>query len=411
MGFVGDVIVYIIMICAFISALVSIFKKESEFGKQFILGVETVGTIFLPIAGIMASAPLMTYFIIHVIAPLYQMICADPSISATTFIAVDMGGYQLAETLAQCKESWIMAMTIGYMSGATIVFTIPVALKILEEKDYKYLAFGTMAGFLMIPIGVFIASLMILLTQPYIRETITTSGIGTYQLHLSFDIIIHNLLPLIIICGSIASGLYFAPQKMIIGFQKFGFILNGFLKIIFVLCVIEHFTGFGTWIMHFFELSWFLEPIVADGENLNRALESAGYISMMLCGAFPMVYLLKKYCMKPICFIGQKCNLSTQLMTALIACSANVLASLSMIDEMKAEDKVRVLAFGVCSSFLLGDHLAFTANFQPSLIVIVMISKLSAGICSLIACQYLIIPLMKRKNIFDENNICMTKCN
>ena len=67
--------------------------------------------------------------------------------AATTFIAIDMGGYQLADALAQTRESWIMAMMTGYMAGATIVFTIPVALKMLEKRDRKYLALGVMSGF------------------------------------------------------------------------------------------------------------------------------------------------------------------------------------------------------------------------------------------------------------------------
>ena len=84
--------------------------------------------------------------------------------AATTFIATDMGGYQLAEELAQTKESWIMAMATGYMAGATIVFTIPVALKMIPRKDQKYLALGAMSGFLAIPFGVLGTSVILALS-------------------------------------------------------------------------------------------------------------------------------------------------------------------------------------------------------------------------------------------------------
>lgn len=45
-----------------------------------------------------------------------------------------MGGYQLAQILAQTKENWIMAMMTGYMSGATLVFSIPVGLNLIQKK-------------------------------------------------------------------------------------------------------------------------------------------------------------------------------------------------------------------------------------------------------------------------------------
>lgn len=41
---------------------------------------------------------------------------------------------------------WITAMLIGYTSGATIVYLIPVGLTMLNRKDHKYLALGAMAG-------------------------------------------------------------------------------------------------------------------------------------------------------------------------------------------------------------------------------------------------------------------------
>ena len=149
----GQIVVFIIMACAVIGCIASIFKEESELGNQFLEGINSIGAIFLPVAGIMASAPYLTVFVSKIFGPLFSLIGADPAMAATTFIAVDMGGYQLAEALAQTKESWIMAMVTGYMAGATIVFSIPVALKMLQKTDRRYLAMGTMIGFVTIPIG------------------------------------------------------------------------------------------------------------------------------------------------------------------------------------------------------------------------------------------------------------------
>lgn len=376
---IGTVVVYIIMACAIAGAVASAIKPESELGQQFVAGVDSIGPIFLPSAGILASAPYLTAFVEGVSGPAYGALGADPAMAATTFIAVDMGGYQLADALAQTRESWIMAMMTGYMAGATIVFTIPVALKMLEKRDRKYLALGVMSGLLAIPIGVFVASAIIALSHPVIREVVSTNADATYQLALSWAQIGVNLVPLIIICVALALGLKLKPDAMIKGFIVFGRVMEGALKIVFVLVVVEYFTGIFTTVFG----SFGFDPVIADDEDVFRALETSGAIGMMLCGAFPMVYLIRKYLAKPLAKIGGAVGLSSDATAGLLAGSANVLALLSMVKDLKARDKVICMAFAVCCAFLFGDHLSFTANFQPSLIVPVLLGKLAAGICAI----------------------------
>ena len=59
----GTVVVYIIMACAVAGAIASAIKPESELGQQFVAGVDSIGPIFLPVAGIMASAPYLTAYL------------------------------------------------------------------------------------------------------------------------------------------------------------------------------------------------------------------------------------------------------------------------------------------------------------------------------------------------------------
>ena len=381
----GRVVVYIIMICAVAGAIASAIRPESELGQQFVAGIDSIGPIFLPVAGIMAAAPYLTAFVSSVFGPAYGALGADPAMAATTFIAVDMGGYQLADALAQTREGWIMAMITGSMAGATIVFTIPVALKMLEKRDQKYLALGVMSGLLAIPVGVFVASLVIALSNPVIRDAVSTNSAATYQLALGFAQIGHNLIPLVIICVALAAGLKARPDAMIRGFIAFGRIMDAALKIVFVLAVVEYFTGIFVTLFG----SFGLDPIIADDENIFRALEVSGAIGMMLCGAFPMVYLIKRYLTRPLEKIGGLVGLSSDATAGLLAGSANVLALLAMIKDMCARDKVICLSFAVCCAFLFGDHLSFTANFQPSLIVPVLLGKLAGGICAIVFAQLL----------------------
>ena len=385
MELIGTIVAYIIMACAIAGCLASVIKPESELGQQFVAGIDSIGPIFLPVAGIMASAPYLTAFVSAVFGPAYSAVGADPAMAATTFIAVDMGGYQLADALAETRESWIMAMVTGYMAGATIVFSIPVALKMLEKRDRKYLALGVMSGLLAIPIGVLVASAIIAVSHPMVREIVSTNADATYQLALSWGQIGVNLIPLIIICVALAAGLKFKPDAMIKGFIVFGRVMESALKIVFVLVVVEYFTG--VWSTLFGSFGF--DPIIADEEDVFRALEVSGAIGMMLCGAFPMVYLIRRYLAKPLAKIGGAVGLSSDATAGLLAGSANVLALFSMVKDLRAKDKVICMAFAVCCAFLFGDHLSFTANFQPNLIVVVLAGKLAAGICAIVFAKLL----------------------
>ena len=398
MELIGTVVVYIIMACAIVGCLASVIKPESELGQQFVAGIDSIGPIFLPVAGIMASAPYLTAFVSAVFGPAYSAVGADPAMAATTFIAVDMGGYQLADALAQTRESWIMAMITGYMAGATIVFSIPVALKMLEKRDRKYLALGVMSGLLAIPIGVLVASAIIAVSHPVVREVVSTNADATYQLMLSWGQIGVNLVPLIIICVALAAGLKFKPDAMIKGFIVFGRVMESALKIVFVLVVVEYFTGLWSTLFG----SFGFDPIIADEDDIFRALETSGAIGMMLCGAFPMVYLIRRYLAKPLAKIGGAVGLSSDATAGLLAGSANVLALFSMVRDLRAKDKVICMAFAVCCAFLFGDHLSFTANFQPNLIVVVLLGKLAAGICAIVFAKLLAVKKAEELERLDE---------
>lgn len=56
-----------------------------------------------------------------------------------------------------------------------------------------------------------------------------------------------------------------------------------------------------------------------------------------------------------------------------------MLALFAIVKDLKPKGKVKCIAYSVCCAFLIGDHLAFSANYQPTLILPVMVSKLCGG--------------------------------
>jgi ethanolamine transporter len=404
----GWIVISAVLASAVIGAIAACVDDEKGLGKEFLEGIYSIGYIFLPVAGIMASVPFLSAFVQAVVKPVFAFIGADPAMAATIFIAVDMGGYMLARDLTSSHENWITAMTTGYMAGATIVFSIPVGLAMLQKRDHKYMALGVLAGLLSIPIGVLIANLIIWVMQPQVRETIATKGDPTHTLVLSLPQLLANLMPLAVIMGVLALGLRLAPDLMIRLFMGFGRVMGIFIKMVLVLCIVEYFTaatfGIGLFAKGFG--SWGFAPVIVDADQVKeladkkllddvhilRALEVAGYIGIMLAGAFPMVYLIRKFLAKPVEAFGRRIGLDAIGAAGMLATIANILAMFRLVKDMRPRDKVLNIAFAVCAAFLFGDHLAFTTNFQPSLLLPIMVGKLAGGVCGILLAMWLCVP-------------------
>ncbi|WP_025809747.1 ethanolamine utilization protein EutH [Pseudomonas chlororaphis] len=385
---IGTYIIYAIMVCAVIGAIASLYDPESELGKEFTAGLHSIGPIFIPVAGIMAALPYISGFIVQFIAPLFQAMGADAGIAGPIFIASDMGGYQLAHALAQSPEGWILGLITGFQSGATIIFVIPVGLAMLRKVDHKYMALGIMAGLLTIPISIMVIAMSMQLFGLNVRPDIATTGAPTQALHFTIPMLVQNLMPLILFCVTLAGALRYFPNLMIFLFLKLGQLMYMAVTLILVASIVEYFTSFFSTFLG----GWGFAPIIADKDDQFRALEIAGYIGIMLCGAFPMVYLIKRFLSKPIEKVASLIGLSAVGAAGILAASCNILAMFRLVEEMPPKDKVLVIAFSVCAAFTFGDHMAFSANFQPSLIPSLIIGKLSGGLLSMLFAFWLTVP-------------------
>lgn len=388
MDIIGKIVLYLVMFCCIIGAISSIVREDSELGKSFDEGLHTIGPLFLPFVGLMASVPYLTIFVQKAFGALYDKIGADPAIAATTFIPSDVGGYLLAHQIAHTPETWIMAMAVGVMAAPIISFNIPVALAILEKEDYPYLALGAMSGIITIPFGVFISCIILFFAKTPIRTVFSTSGDPTYELSFYLSSIFINLVPLSIVCLILVLGLKYFPDKMIKGFMWYGKLLTSALKIVVALAITEYYTNFFSKYLG----CWGFNPIIADDTEKFRAIEVVGAIGMMLAGAFPMLYLIQKYMQKPLTKFGRLVGLTAVGSTGLFAALANAVAMFNIVKDMPAGDKVMCISFSVCAGYILGDFIAFTTNFQPTVMFPLLLGKLSGGIIGIFIAKKISVP-------------------
>lgn len=336
----------------------------------------------------MASVPYLPVFVEAITGRIFSALGADPSMAAGALIAGDMGGYTLAHATAGMPDSWVMATAVAFMSGSTIVFSIPVGLAMLERRHYQAMALGIMSGVLAIPIGVLITTAIVKLTRTSVRLDLSTTGDAEHVFELGWGQILSNLIPIVIFVVVLALLLRFATRFTTSAFLVFGRVLDGCLKLVRALVVVEYFTQLPSTIWS----GWGFAPVIADADDQFRALEIAGYIGIMLAGAFPLVHVLRTVLSGHLGAVGRRFGVSTEG----VAGSANILALFRLVPTMPSRDQVLVIAFSVRAAFTFGDHLAFMANFRPNMVVPLVIGKLSGGVIAMLLAVWLAIPHMRK---------------
>ncbi len=373
---INKVIIFIMAIFMIVGAIDRIRGNKLGYGEQFEEGFNAMGALAIAMAGVIAAAPVLAIILKPIIVPIYSLLGADASMFATTLLACDMGGYSLAMELAANESVGNFAgLILGTMMGATIVFTIPVALSIIKKEDRPYLGAGILAGFITVPLGCIAGGLAMNLT-PY------KIGIGT---------ILSNLVPVIIIAALIVAGLWFKPGKMIKGFNAFGSAVTVIITVFTAIAVFEYQTG-----IKFPLFNIMVEADATGAIPLETGLLTCGQISIVLIGAFPMVKWITKTFGGALNKIGAALGMNEEGSAGLVATLANNIAMFNIMDKMNPKGKLINVAFAVSAAFVFGDHLGFTAGVNSEMIFPVIIGKLVAGITALLLANALAPKLLAK---------------
>lgn len=322
-----------------------VLNHRLELGWRFYEAFMMMGPLALSMVGIISLAPVLSMWLAPVITPLYDWFGADPSMFASTLLAIDMGAYSLSQSLASTEEAAIFSWSfLGTMMGPTLVFTIPVALSIINKKDQPFFAKGILIGLMTIPLGCLVGG-----------------ALAGYE----WLWMLRNLLPTFLLSLLIGFGLLFFSRFTIWLFSKFGkgvelVIITGLVAII-----IETLTGF---------------TLIPGMAPLSEGIVIVGRITVTLAGAYPLLAFLNRKTEKPLLKVGEKLGINTTAMTGLVASLAHHLPMFATVKDMNPRGKVMNAAFAVSGAFVVGSHFAFVAGVEKSMILPVMVGKLTAGI-------------------------------
>lgn len=330
---------------AALGAVDRILGNRFGIGQEFENGILAMGSLALAMVGIVCLAPVLATLLRPVVVPVFRLLGADAAMFAGSILACDMGGGQLARELTDSAEAAALGGVItGSMLGATIVFTIPVAMGILREEDRPAMAKGILCGIVTIPVGVLVGGLVAGFALP---------------------MVLRNLIPIVLLAALIALGLWKAENKMVAGFAAFGKGVVAVITVGLAAAIVKALTGV------------VLIPGMAD---ISEGFQTVGSIAIVLAGAFPLVAVITRLLQKPLLAAGKKLGINDAAAAGLIASLANSIATFGMVKDMNPRGKVVNIAFAVSAAFVFGDHLGFTAGFAPELLPAVIAGKLAGGV-------------------------------
>lgn len=349
-----EILIAIMAGFALLGALDRIFGNRWGLGKEFEEGILAMGSLALAMVGIVSLAPVLAAVLKPVVVPLYGFLGADPAMFAGTILACDMGGGALAMEMTNDRPAALLGGVLtGAMLGATIVFTIPVAMGILREQDRPALAKGILCGIVTIPAGVLVGGLV--------------AGFPV-------GMVLRNLIPIVAIAILIALGLWRAERAMVKGFEVFGRVVVIVVTVGLAAAIVEALTGFA---------------IIPGMAPISEGFATVGTIAIVLAGAFPLVFVITKLLRRPLMAVGKRLGINDAAAAGLIASLANSIATFGMVKDMNERGKVINIAFSVSAAFVFGDHLGFTAGFAPEMIGPMIAGKLVGGVTAVAVAMWL----------------------
>lgn len=247
-----EILIAIMAAFAVLGALSRFSGNRVGLGPEFENGILSLGSLALSMVGIISLAPVLAKLLRPVVVPVYRVLGADPAMFAGTILANDMGGAPLAQELAGSPEAAKLGgLQVGAMLGATVVFTIPVALGILDPEDRR------------------------LWPKAYCPASSPFPWASWWAVSwrdFPWGWILRNLIPIVLIALLIALGLWKWERGMIRGFAVFGKIIVAIITVGLAAALVESLTGL---------------VLIPGMAPISEGLTIVGDIALVLAGAFP----------------------------------------------------------------------------------------------------------------------------
>lgn len=343
-----SVIALIILVFFMLGVIDKLIGDRFGLGKELEKGFLLFAPMVFSMLGMLVVAPAIGVLLTPFFEWFYTVFKIDPSIISASLLANDMGGTTLSLTINHNADiGKFNAYIISSMMGATISYTIPVALGIVKKEQHRDMFFGLLCGIVTIPIGSIVAGL------------ICGIKIGTLML---------NLLPLILFSSVVILGLIFIRGVFIKLFSIFGQLMRAISLIGLFFAVFTFLTDIE--ICKYFD-----------------SFENAAFICVNACvtlgGALCLMHTVSRLLNRPIKKICDKVGLDDLSALGLLTNVVSNTPVFGVMERMNRKGVVLCSAFSVSAAFTFGGHLAFTMAYDKSYVLPMIVGKMVSGIVAL----------------------------
>lgn len=358
---------YVMLGFSLLGGIDKLLNNRFGLGIKFDEGFKAMGSLALTIIGIYSLSPVIARGILPLLGPLSTWMNVDPSVFVSSILATDLGAFNTSVVIARDPaigvfNGAILASTLG----ATISFTVPVAINLITEDDFQYFAKGILAGIVTVPLGMVVSGLML--------------EIGIMK-------ILWNLLPVMVFSLIIAYGLIKSQEKTMFLFRWLGKLILGISTFGLILGILDFSLGIVL-----------IEGLISLEEATILVLS----ISIVLSGAYPMLYFLSRGLNRVLRQVTERYDIDDFSILGLFSSLASCLPMLGVYHEMNWKGKILNAAFAVSGAYVFGGQLGYVTSVAPQAVNAFITGKLAAGVTSIFVALYLIRMEIKGEGIKIE---------
>lgn len=319
-------------------------KGKWKLGEKFQQGFEMIGSMMLSMTGILMLAPAAASLLEHTGVSFLRSIRMDPSV-LSIFFSCDMGGYALAQSLADDPATGLMlGMVTAGMFGGALNFTIPLGFGIIDKSAIPGFSKGVLFGLGFIPAGNLVSGLI---------------------LGLSLRTIIWNSLPVLILSVFIIIGMIRSAEKMVHLMDLLASAMRILGIVGIVLGALDYLLGV---------------TIIPDMDSLMDSMLLVCQMTVTMIGMLPVMELVSRLLKKPLEAAGRRAGLDAVSISGMIFSLVSCAPVFPMMKEMNLKGQIINGAWAILVAAVFGSQLGLAMSSCPEVLPALLSGKLAAGI-------------------------------
>ena len=340
------VLMILMAVGAALGGLDRMIGNKFGLGERFDEGFHLLGSLALSMAGIMCLMPALSGLLERVIAPAFAALGMDPGMFGG-ILAIDMGGYQLAQSLARDPSvGRFSGIIVGATFGCTAVFSIPVGFSLTPKEAHAALSRGLMLGLMALPAALVTGGLI--------------CGLGLLNT-------IWQCMPILLIAGLLLLGLIRRPDSMVKGFSVLSRVISPIAYAGLTVSAVQYMIGF---------------ELIPGMVSLPEAMQVVSSIGIMLLGSLPLSELLQRLLKRPFEALGRRTGMNAAGTTGLLIGLVNVTPALGMMARMDERSRVVNAAALVSGASAFTAHFAFTMSVSPETAGALLAAKIVGAVAA-----------------------------